>query len=263
MSKIDEALTQEAQRFDSVAQQIQAQYKGTNLEMLIKGIIDIQKKYIFKAFQSLILDNLSLNTAKGDGLDLWGFLLGFHRYVLIDEVSGLYYNLKDDEFRTILMCLYQKSFINANIESINTFANSVLGSFAEVSVQDTTDMSYQIFTFNKRLPEWLKFCLENKDILPRPACVGLKISETTYSWFMFHPSDHDKDTDPEAYNARVAWFNENVGNFDNSIFRDITSWEDYQKRLAWFKEHIGNFDNSIFENIDSGELIFGFKPERE
>ena len=263
MADISEVLKKQAQSYDDIAERVQAQYRGTNIQALIKGIIEIKKKYILKALQSMVLHNFSLNTAKGDGLDLWGFLLGFHRYVLIDEVSGLYYNLKDDEFRTILMCLYQKQFINANIASINDFANSVLGSFAEVSVQDTTDMSYQIFTFNKRLPEWLKFCLENKDILPRPACVGLKVSETTYSWFGFAPDDSDKETNPEAYNARVEWFKQNVGNFNTSIFKDITSWEDYQKRIAWFKENIGNFDNSIFEKVGEGEFVFGFAPERE
>ena len=263
MDRVDSAIAKIEANFDSVTTQIQAQYRDTNLSNLIKGIIDIQKKYVLNAFKSLVLYNLSLNSAKGDGLDLWGLLLGFHRYVLIDEISGLYYNLSDSEYRTILMCIYQKSFINANIDSVNTFANSILSSFAEVTVQDTTDMSYQIFTFNKRLPEWLKFCLENKDVLPRPACVGLKISETTYSWFGFAPDDSYKETNPDAYNARVEWFKTNIGNFDTAIFRDITSYEDYQKRLKWFKEHIGNFDNSIFENIDSGELIFGFAPERE
>lgn len=263
MSLISEVKAKQEQSYDSIVSQVQAQYRDSNIKTLLQGIADIKKKYILKALQSMILDNFSLNTAKGDGLDLWGFLLGLNRYILIDEVSGLAYKMQDDEFRTILMCLYQKSFINANIESVNDFANSVLGDFAEVAVADSTDMKYQIFTFNKRLPNWLTFCLQNKDILPRPACVGVKVQESVYNWFGFAPDDYDALTAPETYNARVEWFKNHIGNFDNSIFKDITSYEDYLKRVEWFKANIGNFDNSIFEKIDSGEFVFGFAPERE
>ena len=86
MNNIENALKAQGEGFDKIIAQIQAQYRGTNIEKLLQGIIDIQKKYILGAMQSLVLHNFSLNTAKGDGLDLWGFLLGFHRYVLIDEV---------------------------------------------------------------------------------------------------------------------------------------------------------------------------------
>lgn len=262
MSIISELKEKQAKSYDDIISQVQAQYRDSNIKTLLQGIADIKKKYVLKALQSMILDNFSLNTAKGDGLDLWGFLLGFYRYVLIDEVSGLYYSLKDDEFRTILMCIYQKSFINANIESVNTFANSVFSGISEVTIEDTSDMTYSLI-FNKRLPEWLNFCLQNRDILPRPACVGIKVQESVYNWFGFEPDDSDAATAPETYAARVEWFKQNIGNFENSIFKDITSYEDYLKRLAWFKENIGNFDNSIFEKIDSGEFVFGFAPERE
>ena len=262
MSVVSDIKAKQEASYDAIISQIQAQYRDSNIKTLLQGIVDIKKKYILKALQSMILDNFSLNTAKGDGLDLWGFLLGFHRYVLIDEVSKLHYILGDDEFRTILMCIYQKSFINANIEAVQNFANSVFADISAVYVKDEQSMHYNL-VFEKNLPNWLSFCLANRDILPRPAGVGIGTKIAAYLFFGFAPDDSDQTSAPETYAARLAWFKENVGNFDNAIFRDITSYEDYKKRLAWFKQNYGNFDNSIFEKIDSGEFVFGFAPSRE
>ena len=55
-----------------IKEQIQAQYRNTNIQELISGIIEIKRKYIYMAIQSLLNDNLSISTAKGVGLDLWG-----------------------------------------------------------------------------------------------------------------------------------------------------------------------------------------------
>lgn len=242
---------------------IQSQYRGTNIEKLVLGILEIRSKYLIKAFESLIKDNISLATAKGDGLDLWGQLIGFRRYVLIDEISGLFYNLSDDEFRSMLMCVFQKQFINADINSVNEFVNSVLGKFADIAVKDTTDMSYQIYVFSARLPSWLLYCLQNRDVLPRPACVGVGIEQETWSWFGFAPDDYDKESNPTAYQTRKDYFDRYFGNFDNSIFRDIATYDEWQVRQDWFKAHIGNFDNSIWDKYGDDNLMFGFAPERD
>ncbi len=246
-----------------IEQGIQAQYRNTNLQKLIAGIIAIRTKYLIRAFESMITHNINLATAKGDGLDLWGQLIGFRRYVLIDEVSGLHYDLTDDEFRSMLYCVFQKQFIKGDIVSANTLVNSVLGSFADVAVKDTTDMSYQIYVFNKRLPAWLLHCLENRDVLPRPACVGVGIEQEAWSYFGFAPDDSDKDTNPEAYKARKEWFDLNIGNFESTIFKDIATYDGWQVRQDWFKAHIGNFDNSIWDKYGEDNLMFGFAPERD
>ena len=68
-------------QFDDIIAQIQAQYKGSNVAKLIEGIIEIKKKGVLRAYQSLIDDCLNLSTAKGDALDLWGYILGINRYV--------------------------------------------------------------------------------------------------------------------------------------------------------------------------------------
>ncbi|EAL7533509.1 DUF2612 domain-containing protein, partial [Campylobacter jejuni] len=76
--------------YSEIPNQIQAQYRDTNIKDLISGIIEIKKKYIFNALKSLYEDNFSLSTAKDIGLDLWGNLLHFNRY--IPSESGQDYN---------------------------------------------------------------------------------------------------------------------------------------------------------------------------
>ena len=194
---------------------IQAQYRNTNLEKLIYGIIELRTKNIIRAYESLIRDNISLSTAKGDGLDLWGVILGLSRHILLEDNS--IYELTDDEMRTLLITLYQKQYINLNINSVNSFAKEVFANYGNVKIGDTNDMSYIIYEFTETLPDWLRFLLLNKDILPRPAGVGIKIqdSKTAYRVFGFQASAHDKTSNPARYEARVAWFNENIGGFGN------------------------------------------------
>lgn len=241
--------------------QIQSQYRNSNVGELIRAILEIKQTYIYNAYISLIKDNLSLDTAKGDGLDLWGLILGFHRNVIADYISQLHYTLSDDNFRLILQCLYQKNFIHSNILNVNDFVNDVFSHFGEVGITDSTDMSYQFFIFNQKLPSWLKFCLENKDLVPRPAGIGVAIQENIYFFFGFEPNDSDKDTNAEAYKERVEWFNANIGNFDNSIYYLDTQAR--QEALNWFNSHIGNFDISLFENYENGDYILGFDYEAQ
>lgn len=195
---------------------IQAQYRGTNLEKLILGILQIRSKYLIKAYESLVRDNLSLTTAKEDGLDLWGTILGLSRHILLEDST---YTLNDDEYRTLLIVLYQKQYINLNVSSVNAFAKEVLASYGNVKIGDTNDMSYIIYEFTQTLPEWLRYTLLNKDILPRPAGVGIKIQDEylEYPIFGFQASTHDKKSNPAKYEARVAWFKQNVWGF-NSTF---------------------------------------------
>ena len=204
----------------------QAQYRNTNIEKLVKGILEIRKKYLSNALKSLYADNLNLSTAKGDGLDLWGLLINFSRFVLVEVVDAekpLYYKLDDKDYRNLLMVLYQKQFINGNVDNINKFSQNALGTdYGDVIVRDTQDMTFLIYKFNKVIPINLKWILSNKDILLRPAGVGVKVVEeivVSDSRFIgFAPDESDKTTNPTAYNERMAWFEKNIGNFDNTQF---------------------------------------------
>ena len=81
-------------QFNDIIAQIQAQYRGSNVAELIKGIIEIKKKGVLRAYKSLIDDCLNLSTAKGDALDLWGYILGINRFVPRDSNQDAKENFK-------------------------------------------------------------------------------------------------------------------------------------------------------------------------
>lgn len=217
----------EAKINDFLKSGIQAQYRDSNVNALIQKINEIHNKYCQRALKSLILDNISLSTAKGTGLDLWGVILSLSRYVLIEIKSEVatYYLIEDDDYRNLLMVLYQKQFINTDLPSINHFTQQILGKYGDIRVKDTYDMTYIIYEFNSEIPNWLKWSLNEKDILPRPAGVGVKINDASSNIrvFGFAPSEHDKESAPAAYEARKAYFESNVGAFNETIFSSMES----------------------------------------
>ncbi|EAI8168565.1 DUF2612 domain-containing protein [Campylobacter coli] len=264
--------------YSEIPNQIQAQYRDTNIKDLISGIIEIKKKYIFNALKSLYEDNFSLSTAKGIGLDLWGNLLHFNRY--IPSESGQDYNyfnfnkknfyklffydynkpnyakLDDMYFKQILLLIYQGMYIFPSIPSLNVFTQETFSQYGKVVVKDTTDMSYQVFVFSSQIPLWLKFVFSNFDVFPRPAGVGFKVIERILRRFGFEP---DKPYQKPTY----TFFNFNKKNFNKVLFYDIKNdyypnfstneslgkditQEDYQKRLEWAKKNISAFYNSSF-----------------
>ena len=87
--------------FSDIKEQIQAQYRNTNIQELISGIIEIKRKYIYMAIQSLLNDNLSISTAQGVGLDLWGNLLHLSRYIPSDKGDNYtYFNFNAKNFKS-------------------------------------------------------------------------------------------------------------------------------------------------------------------
>ena len=217
--------------------EVQAQYRDGNIKELIQGIADIKKKYIKNAFESLKNDNLLITTAKQDGLDMWGRLIHFYRHIPTDPSAdnGIQYfnfndknfrqlqfinpnqqnyaRLTDDVFRRMIVLIYQGMFINNTIPNLNTFVNQFFSEFDKIIVRDTLDMSFVVYVFkgDNPMPVWLKWILENYDILPRPAGVGSSYIEATeFKRFGFAP----KDTTDE-------WYFKNIGNFGTSNFGEI------------------------------------------
>ena len=226
---LNDLLTQQmnalyAKTMDEFERGFLAQYKGTNIQKLFLECAKIKYKYTIKPLESLLKDNCNLSTANGTGLDLWGLILGFSRYVFIELIDDkpFYYTLTDKQFRQMLMIIQQKQFQNGSLRNVNKFVYSILGEYAELKVLDSQNMEYIIYQFQGILPTWLKWTFANTDILPRPAGVGVKVVEEVISgdslFIGFAPDESDKMTNPTAYNERVAWFSKNIGNFDNTKF---------------------------------------------
>ena len=219
--------------FDEILEQIQAQYRDTNIKELISGIIEIKRKYIYMAIKSLLNDNLSISTAKGIGLDLWGNLLHLSRFIPSEQDNNyayfnfnsknfktngglIFYNanrpnygtLDDLYYRQILLIVYQGYFLNSSIPTLNQFTLESLADYGSVYVRDSTDMSYQVYLFNSQIPPWLNFMMANYDILPRPAGVGAKLQERIVRRFGF-------GIENEAYKE---WADKNITAFYYSSF---------------------------------------------
>lgn len=197
--------------FSEIKEQIQAQYRNTNIQELISGIIEIKRKYIYMAIQSLLNDNLSISTAKGVGLDLWGNLLHLSRYIPSDKGNNwayfnfnaknfktngglIFYNanrpnygvLEDLYYRQLLLILYQGYFLDSSIPKLTLFAKDAFNSYGDfLCVRDNLTMDWQIYVFNSKIPAWLNFMMANYDILPRPAGVGTKVMERIVRRFGF------------------------------------------------------------------------------
>lgn len=224
---LNELLTQQMNAFYARAMNefergFLAQYKGTNIQQLFLECAKIKYKYAIKPLESLFKDNCNLSTASGTGLDLWGLILGFSRYVFIEFIGEkpFYYTLTDKQFRQMLMIIQQKQFQNGSLRNVNKFVYDILGEYAELKVLDSQNMEYIIYQFQGILPTWLKWTLAQTDILPRPAGVGVKLEEIDASAkkIGFAPDESDKIMDENAYNERVKFFEENRTNLTNAIF---------------------------------------------
>lgn len=226
--KINEFKEKIYKEYDKILEEIQAQYINTNIKELLKGIIEIKKKYFLNAYFSLIKHNLSLSTAKGDSLDLWGVLLGTNRYIPGEPV-GKDYNyfsfndktffqlifnnpnkpeysaLNDESFREMLLFLLQKFYIKPSIKDVNKFLDNFFQKYGGINIRDSKNMDFVVYYFNKNIPSWLDWFLKNGDILPRPAGVGSNFDIVDWGYFGF-------ETEDEEYNIK------NVRNFNNGNF---------------------------------------------
>lgn len=263
--------------YDEIKEQIQAQYRGTNIDELLNGIIEIKKKYILNAMKSLYNDNLSLSTAKGIGLDLWGNLLHLSRYIptesekdtfqyfnfnaknfqkliFYDYTAPTYSFLSDNYFKELLILLYRGFWVFPSIPKLNEFSQETFNNYGKVVVRDTTDMSYQVYVFSNKIPLWLKFMFANYDILPRPAGVGFKVIERILRRFGFNPLESYKKPNYNFFNFERKNFNNLLFYDEKNIYKDyihnkqeeIISEQEREINLKFFKENISGFFNSSF-----------------
>lgn len=193
------------------------QYEGSNIEKLLKGIQSIRDKYIEQTVKSFVNDIFDITTAIGPGLDVWGKLLKFPRYLPMPSVKPTtdiqefsFYNknfyklqfkdideadfikLGDFEYRIILMMLLQKQNILPNIISVTELNRAIfesLGLGLGLVVLDSEDMQDIRLLASEFLPDWLDYILKNYDIILRPLCVGTEIVIDIRKPFGFYRSD--------------------------------------------------------------------------
>ena len=215
--------------FDKIS--IYSQYRGTNIEELIKGELEIINATFGEALAGL-LANLDLENAEGDCLDLWGSFVGFSRYIPIPEphqqelfrnfsfyrtnfyrlkffdIRNVTYNiLADSEYRQVILLMLQSQNITNNIENIGKLATEVFNQ--DIKISDRMDMFYSVLCRRADIPSWLSFIFDKYDIFPRPAGVEQKIVDTTWRIFGFKPNN---PTEPWARDITNFWNAQFLGN---------------------------------------------------
>lgn len=231
------------------------QYNNTNLQRLLYGRADIKNKVVRAAFLSLIDNVFHLETSQGDALDIWGYILGFPRFVSVqDPLSLLSLNdenftdlvlldnntkqgrLKDDAYRTVLLLLSQTQNVSPAITIISPMLSQVLK--ARVTISDGLDMRFITYYFRDEMPAWLECVINSYDVLPRPAGMSTKYLSAIYRYI------HFKTNDPE--------WNKNIASFWKTRFYDKESPQSYVTSNKVFPIIEYPLD-SVTQNIIRGE----------
>lgn len=92
-----------------------------------------------------------------------------------------------DQKRILLRLRYFKLVSRCTIPEINRIMKTVLGDQGSVYVLDAGDMEFVTYVFGFQPNSALEFVLQNFDVLPRPAAVGVRYIVSTRKTFGFGP----------------------------------------------------------------------------
>lgn len=92
-----------------------------------------------------------------------------------------------EQKRILLRLRYFKLISRCTVPEINRMMKSLLGDQGSVYVLDANDMSYITYIFGFQPDSSLAFVLQNFDVLPRPAAVGVRYLVSTRPTFGFGP----------------------------------------------------------------------------
>lgn len=160
-------------------------------------------------------DVFNVDTANDFGLNVWARILGMRMFVVgepvqIKDAFGFHQNdmafdhgnfgnrgigtdvsnLTVDNKRMAVRLRYFNLTMRPTLDNINAFLKKYLWrGNARVYCIDPQDMSEITYVFEYVPPAGLMYMIDNFDILPRPACVGVRVINTTRESFGFHSDD--------------------------------------------------------------------------
>lgn len=175
-------------------------------------------------WQNWYKDVFDLRTANEFGLAVWAIILdipliaqskpsdndspafGFGEYYQNFENGDFFattssnINLTTEQRRIILQLRYFQLVSKGTVPEINQLLHILFG---DAFVLDAYDMNYATFVFNDDVSSSIKFILENFDLLPRPAGVGVSI--------IYRRKD-------------LFGFEKNYTNFENGVLADYNDY---------------------------------------
>lgn len=96
-----------------------------------------------------------------------------------------------DQKRLLLKLQYFKLTTRCTVPEVNARLKALLGKYGSVYILDGNNMQYTTYVFGFVPNSALQFVLENFDVLPRPAAVGVKYIVSTRPSFGFGSSNQN------------------------------------------------------------------------
>lgn len=181
---------------------LQSQYSNSNIQTLLDGLDNIATACSSELAANNYRDFIDISTATGEALDAWGKDLNIPRNIPspttheIDragfsltksnfyqlqfdfDTNISYLQLTDQAMRVLLKLRFLELSTNATIPQINEYMTQLFAQFGGAAyIDDPQNMSFATYIFNFEIPYWLDWCFKHLDILPRPAGIGLKVTE--------------------------------------------------------------------------------------
>jgi hypothetical protein len=143
-----------------------------------------------------IRDVFDLRTANDFGLTVWSIILGIRAVTELPPTDkanfgfgsfNLNFNngnfgqigskatfLSTEQKRLLIRMRYFQMISRCTVPEINRFLSVLFRDYGKAYVLDMNDMSYIVYVFSFLPTSDVQFLLDNFDILPRPATVGIK-----------------------------------------------------------------------------------------
>lgn len=155
---------------------LQRQFGYTNLSDLLMKRAAVWDKHYGEIAQTFNDEILNFDTCIPDALDnFWGKIYRITRNFEDDDGNVL--TLTDDEFREVIKIRAFGSRWDGTIGQMNEFLNNLFQKRGQCYMLDPQSMTVEMFVFNFQLSDTELFLFTKKDILPRPAGVGVQILE--------------------------------------------------------------------------------------
>lgn len=167
---------------------LQKQFGYTNLSDLLMKRAAVWDKNFGDVAQRFENDILNLDTCDSTALDyFWGKIYRITR--TFEDENGNPLVLSDEMFREILKIKAFGCRWDGTVAQMNEFLKNLFADRGFAYVIDKQDMDTEIFAFGFTLTDEERYLFKNKDILPRPAGIGVSIFELGDDLLGFYGSD--------------------------------------------------------------------------
>lgn len=156
-----------------------------------------------------VINVFNLQTANEFGLSVWAQILGVPLSLIVPPNAGPQFGfgpasngrqnfdngnfgvaasgvgLNLEQKRILLQLQYYKLISRCTVPEMNERLKAILSNYGSVYVLDGNNMSFVTYVFGFQPNSALQFVLENFNVLPRPAAVGVKYIVSTRPAFGF------------------------------------------------------------------------------